>query len=210
MNARGIPTAAYQVLPKVGTPLARSDRGVPEVVYPHQGTPARSNRGTWSRVPPVRVPPGQVLRGRGVTEVGYPRSQVWPGVPEGLMGGTQSEVPPSGYPPSQVWWGDGYPRWGTPPGQVWWGVPEVRYPSGWTWPGYPPPPEMWTDRHLWKQYLTVVLRTRSVNIIFSNHFFFQIFWDWYCSLWCTLAREMDHRRVHKAYVYSHITTQNIK
>ena len=64
VNARGIPTTAYQVLhlfpevgypPSRGTPLARSDWGVPEVGYPlarsdggdpRWGTPsARSDRG---------------------------------------------------------------------------------------------------------------------------------------------------------------------
>ena len=30
-------------------------------------------------------------------------------------------------------------------------------------PWTPPPPQMLTDRHLWKQYLPVVLRTRAVN-----------------------------------------------
>ena len=71
-------------------------------------------------------------------------------------------VPPAGGypglgtpPPAEPGWGTPLARWGTPllaglgPG---WGNP----PPIWTWPGYPLP------RHLWKQYLTVVLRTRSV------------------------------------------------
>ena len=91
--------------PRQGTPLARSDGGVPKVGYPRQGTP-------W---------PG--LRG-------YPR---W-GTPQpGLMGG--------------------YLRWGTPQQ----GTP----PSG---PGRSTaPPQVWTDRHVSKHNLPVVLRTRSVK-----------------------------------------------
>ena len=64
VNARGIPTAAYQVLLRWGTrPPARSDRGVPKVGYP-----------------PVRVPPRPGLLG------GYPRWGIphWSTAPTGL------------------------------------------------------------------------------------------------------------------------------
>ena len=126
VNARGIPTAAYQVL-----------HLLPEVGYPP---------------PPHR--PG--LMGGG----GYPRWGILPAGPPSQVwwGGTWGGVPPSKGTSSQVWQGVsevGYPPAGYPLAGPGWGTP----PS-WTWPGYPP--KVWTDRHLWKQYLTVVLRTRSV------------------------------------------------
>ena len=144
MNARGIPTAAYQVLhllswPRWGTPPSgypppRSDGGVylrwgtlcpgPTGGYPRWGRsiPPRSNRGyPTSGMPPIG--PGQ---GGG----GYPTS------------GT----PCQGYPPPRsdrvyLRWGThtpplrsdgGYPRWGTPirvpPSRSDGGIPEVGYP----------------------------------------------------------------------------------
>ena len=98
VNARGIPTAAYQVLhllPKVGSPPLRQG-------YTHP--PARSDSG------------------------GYPR---WGNPPT-------RGTPPQHRSPSARSDG-GYPRWGTPPGR---GTP----PPAWTWPGYPPPPPVRTDR----------------------------------------------------------------
>ena len=86
----------------------------------------------------------------------------------------------------QVRWG--YPKWGTHEQ----GVPQARsdrgyprwvtsqqgYPLGWTWLGYSLPRpgrgtllgvdrqiDGWMDRHVWKHYLPVVLRTRSVKWI---------------------------------------------
>ena len=70
MNARGIPTAAYQVLhllsevgtPPTGYPPARTARG-----YPRWGTPLQG-----------RVPPSQVQWGGG-----YPRCRTpWQGTPQ--------------------------------------------------------------------------------------------------------------------------------
>ena len=85
VNARGIPTAAYQVLhlfPEVGYP---SGRGIP---------PARSDGG-----------------GGGVREVGYPPSMGYPPV-RSDQGGTQGGVlPRQGVPPQA---GPG-PGRGTPP-----------------------------------------------------------------------------------------------
>ena len=114
--------------------------GVPKVGYPQQGyLLARSDGTIWGGVPPSRVPP-------------------WPG----LMGGTPPQVP-------EARSDRGYLRWGTlPAGVPPEGVTPLAGPGwgtlpSWTWPGYPPP-EVWTDRRLWKQYLTFVLRTRSVNI----------------------------------------------
>ena len=82
---------------------------------------------------------------------GYPTSgtpcQTWPG-------GTPSPAGPGWVPPPPSWTWPGYP---SPPSWTWPG-----YPPGWTWPGYLPPRGV--DRHLWKQHLTVVLRTRSVKI----------------------------------------------
>ena len=120
--------------PPIRVPPAKSDRGVPEVGY----------------LPSVRVPPTQVWWGylRWGTPNGVPP---WPG----LTGGTWGGVPPPG------------PGWGTPPAWTWLG-----YPSCLDLVGVPPHPPVWTDRwmdgwmdrHVWKHYLPVVLRTRSVNI----------------------------------------------
>ena len=96
-------------------------------------------------------------------------------------GGVPSQVPPpggvSGYPPG------GYPvRY--PPG----GYP-VRYPPrggtrtprgvpGQVPPGGvpgPPLPPLWTDKHLWKQYLPVVLRTRAVKMWISSIVIWQVY-----------------------------------
>ena len=111
VNARGIPTTAYQVLlrwgiPPIGVPPGQVWRGV-----------------TWSGVPsPIGVPPGQVWW--GYLKWGTPH-QVWWGVPE--VG-----YPWLGYPPARS---DGRdtPWQGVPPGWTWLG-----YPPAWTWPGYRP------------------------------------------------------------------------
>ena len=82
---------------------------------------------------------------------------------------------PGGHPPS---WGtssccpDLARRGGTPGGCL-------------PWLGYPPPhldlarvpslPHVWTARHLWKQYLTVVLRTRSAKIGLVLSIFYKLF-----------------------------------
>ena len=134
MNARGIPTAAYQVL--LG--------GVP----PLQGTPSQ----VWWGVPEVStnpsiwIPPSQVWWGKGYWRWGTSTPHLGtPSPARSDPGGTRGGVPPIGVPASQVWggtWG-GVPPIRVPPGQVWQGVPEVGYPpSGyspaWTWLGYPP------------------------------------------------------------------------
>ena len=117
---------------------------------------------TRGGVSPLGVPPSQVQwRGNqgGVPRQGPP----WPG----LMGGTQGGDPLAGVPPGQVWW-RGYLRWGTP----WQGYPLAG--PGWGTPRLDMarvPPEVWTDRHLWKQYLTVVQRTWSVTIILWGHLY---------------------------------------
>ena len=113
-----------------------------------------------TRVPPrggtqVRVPPWggtQTPRGRGYPGLGTPPG-AW--VPPHLDLGTPPPqgglgTPPggSGYPP-----GGGTQTWVPPPGGVW--VP----PQGGTRTWVPP---LWTDKHLWKQYLPIVLRTRAV------------------------------------------------
>ena len=110
MNARGIPTAAYQVLLEVGypphqdTPLARSNRGVPKMGFPPLGyLLVRCHRGVPKVGFPIRVPP-----------IGYPPARsngVYP------MWGTPGQDTP--------WSKRGYRKGGTPhwvlPGQVRWG-----------------------------------------------------------------------------------------
>ena len=100
MNARGIPTAVYQVLPPSPAgypPGLTGGGGTWGGVPPGRGTPQPDLMGdTQGGVPPGR---GTPWHGRGTPSKGYPP---WPG----LMG-----VPEVGYPPAGM------------------GVPEVRYPS---------------------------------------------------------------------------------
>ena len=189
VNASGIPTAAYQVLHLLsctgGYPLpypplrggTPSLWGLPHLGYPHQ---------TWPGGTPSL--PG-----------GYPTSctphQTWPGGTPSLLGCTPPRVPPI----TPGWGGDitpargaseaGIPLAGVPPPPAGpgWATPLVGPgldTPGWTWLGYSTgwtwPPEVWTDRHLWKQYLTVVLRTRSLKITtrpFYKHFL-PNWWRW--------------------------------
>ena len=128
VNARGIPTAAYQVLHL----LSCTRWGTPPVGVPPWPDPMEGYL-RWGTL--VRYPPKPGLT-REVPKVGYgylyPRwgtpirvlHQPGPiggtrgGVPPSLVwGGTQGGVPPLGYPPAG-------PGWGTPP--------------AWTWPGYSP------------------------------------------------------------------------
>ena len=111
MNARGIQTAAFQVLHLLSC-TRWGTVGVPPA-------PARSDGGRWGGgggvirgvVPPIRIPPpvdGHVWW--GVPKVGYP-------------------LPPGQGTPSQVWRGDPLARSDR-------GVPGVGYPSGWGTPPY--------------------------------------------------------------------------
>ena len=137
VNARGIPTAAYQVLhllsctrwgypsrsgpmgggylscrtPSCGTPLARSDGGTRGEVPLCQGTPARSDGGVPEvGFTPIRVPHGQVRQG------------------------------------------------GT-----WGGVPPIGAPPGWLdLAGVHPHTQVWTDKQSETITFPLVLRTRSV------------------------------------------------
>ena len=149
VNARGLPTAAYQVLHLLSCTggWGTSCRGGG---YPYQGVPHPWPGGPG--VPPIWI------------WLGYPhprldRGTSW-GVPHPLMGwGSRDGVPSPGwtwwgtliwtwpgYPPSKAGWGyppplsrDGVP----PPSWTWLGVPPppnpgMGYPNSWTWPGYPP------------------------------------------------------------------------
>ena len=87
-------------------------------------------------------------------------------------GGTRT--PPGGVPgppkgvPGQVPPGGGYPD--PPRGGTQSGTP----PGGGT---RTPPPPLWTDKHLWKQYLPVVLRTRAVIKDITLHILGTVFYD---------------------------------
>ena len=154
VNARGIPTAVYQVLlggvppPHWGSPPGQAQPGG----YPRWGTPSQVWQGGYLRW----STPSQVWWGRGVPEVGVPPWLGYPPARSDREGGTQGGVSPWPVPTGGQ---GGYPRWGTP-SQVWWGreVPEVGYPlvgvplwPGLTGEGYPrwgtpiglPPGQVW-------------------------------------------------------------------
>ena len=131
--------------------------GYPDPVrYPPRGVPGPS------QVPPGGVP-SQVppLGGPGTPWGG---TQTPPGgTRSGPPGGYPVRYPPGGYPvryPPRGGTRSGPPRGGTrtPPG----GCTRSGTPPGGTRSGTPPPP-LWTDKHQWKQYLPVVLRTRAVT-----------------------------------------------
>ena len=99
VKARGIPTAAYQVLhllTEVGYPPPR--QGIPWLGYPHPGL--------TGGYPPVRVPPVQVWRGvpwpphRGTLPLGYHPWLDLAWVPPPPPPGPGLGTPP---PPPQVW-----------------------------------------------------------------------------------------------------------
>ena len=70
------------------------------------------------------------------------------------------------------WWGD--LPWATPHPDLAWGCLPWTGEEGYLpWLGYPLP-QGWTDRHLWKQYLQVVLRMRAVKICFRKSQFRQM------------------------------------
>ena len=169
VNARGIPTAAYQYSHVLSCPgrvsqvspshpdlAGGTPGGGPWLGYPPSWPGLRG--GTLGWAPPGWVPPGPDLAG------GYP------------LAGT----PLLGYPPILTYPGQVPPGWGTPlAGPDWstplparWGTPQLDLASTpHTGPGgvlNPPPPcgqtDGWMDRHVWKHYLPVILRTRSVNI----------------------------------------------
>ena len=127
MNARGIPTAAYQVL------YLLTEVGVPPLLgTPLLGTPWPGLMGdTQPQVPPVSYPsvgysPQPGLTGR-LPNLGYPH---WVPPSQVQQGGTQPQVPPLGtpcqlpplagpgrVPPPSVWTWLGTPIWtwlGTP------------------------------------------------------------------------------------------------
>ena len=116
VNARDIPSAAYQVLhllPEAGYPTPRQG-------YSQSGL---TGGGTWGGVPPSRGTP--TTR----SDRGYSRWDT-PG------GGTSHRSTPL------VRSDRGYPRWdtpgrGTPPSQIRWGIPKVGYPQPGLMGGYP-------------------------------------------------------------------------
>ena len=151
VNARGLPTVAYQVLLRWGIPPVG-------VSPPHWGTPQPGLRGYLRWGTPHQGTPGQILLG-GVPEVGYP--------PARSDGGTPIRVTPIGVSPSQVWRGT---QGGTllARGTPWQDLAGVPPPAAWTWLGYPPPTpgvDRQMDRQESKHNLPVVLRTRSVKIV---------------------------------------------
>ena len=131
---------------------ARCVANTPYVVL--TGYPPREGSGYPPGGVPSQVPPRGPGTPPGGYPVRYPRGS--PGTPPG---GTQSGTPgglgthPPGGVPGQVPGGVRVPPGGYP----------VRYPPGGT---RTPPPPLWTDKHLWKQYLPVVLRTRAVIMPF--------------------------------------------
>ena len=165
----GVPEVGY---PPAGVPPGQVWQGGPEVGTPRQGYPPQPGLMGYPRW----GTPGRDTSPLARSDGGYPR---W-GTPHrgtpwlGLTGGgTWGGVPPSRGTPlarsDEGTWGGVSPAGGTP---------------GWTCLGYNPPPptgldlarvpppplwiDRWMDRHMWKNYLPVVLRTRSVIIDFSS------------------------------------------
>ena len=130
VNARGIPTAAYQVLhlllevgyPPAGVlPPGQSNGGYPRWGTPQPGLMEGSTQGG---VPPGRGTPQSGLM--GVPKVGTPsRGTPWPG----LVGGTWGGYPLAGEPPPPPG-----PGLGTPPSGPGRGTPPPRcgQTDGWT------------------------------------------------------------------------------
>ena len=137
VNARGIPTAAYQVL-FGGVPPIRVPPGqVWPGGYLRWGTPCQGTPGQvwWGGYPRWGTP---IRPGWGDTRGGVPSIGV--ASQPGLTGGTQGEVPPT-------WTWLGYPQLdlaGVPPTWIWLGYPPrldlARVPPTWSWLGYPPSP----------------------------------------------------------------------
>ena len=138
VNARGIPTAAYQVL-HLGYPSGQVRWGYPRWGTPWQEYPQARSDGGGTR---GEVPPGQV-------RWGYPRwGTPWQEYPQARSDGGVPEVRyPSGRgtPPARSDRGPevGYPRQGTPSAGPCLGTLQAGPGRGTL-----PPPEMWTDRHL--------------------------------------------------------------
>ena len=128
-------------------PIVTWPGGAPGGYPPGWGT--RPPLVTWSGGYPRWVPPGWGTPHcdlvREVTLGGHPLA--WVPHPRSDGGDTRGRYSQQGYPSSWTWLG---------------------YPPGWTWLGYTPcvDREMneWMDRHVWKHYPPVVLRTRSVKI----------------------------------------------
>ena len=179
MNARGIPTVAYQVLhllsctwggvpPGGGTPSLDGgtlslDRG-----YPHPaldgGYPIPARLVTPSQVPPLAWPDQGVLHP-------YPGGTPWLGYPHRTWLGTPYQTQ-LGYPPIRPGQGTPIrPGWGVPPSDLD-GVPPIQ-----GWMGVAPWLDLTgvslhgqTDRHVSKHNLPVVLRTRSVTSKLVQYF----------------------------------------
>ena len=118
--------------------------------------------GTQGTPPDLRWGTPPDLRWGTPSDLRWGTPQTWDGVPPRTWDGVPPR-PEMGYPPYlDLGWGTplpgpgmGHPPyldlgWGTPPTQTWDGVS---------------PPEMLRDRHLWKQYLPVILRMRVVIIL---------------------------------------------
>ena len=166
--------------PTLGTPHLDLARGYP---IPVGGTPPQvtPHPDLTRRYP---IPAG------GHPTSGNPHHYLARGVPHpcwGVGGVPQVRHPPSGPSCGTLLSG---PGWGTPPCQTWLGYSPypirtwlgtpclglARVPPAMTWPGYPPsgpdqgtPPFRCrqTDRHVSKHDLPVILRKRSVIILWS-------------------------------------------
>ena len=155
VNARGILTAAYQVLHLLSCMGGTPYQGVALLGVPHLG-----------------YPPSDLARGVphpcwGVSHLGYPPSDLAKGVPHPCWGVPHLRYPQSdlaGVPPQLDLAGVPPPQQGDLAGWTWLGYPPPSwtwpgYPPGWTWLGYPPPPwtdrwtDGWMDRHVSKHNL---------------------------------------------------------
>ena len=112
---------------------------------------------SYAALSPDRGVPHPVLDG------GIPHLVLVQGVSHPVLdGGTPSwpgQAVPQGSPHLDLGWSTPHPDlgWGTSPVQTWDGVPSqsrpgIGYPLSWTGMGHLPP-QVWTDRHVWKHYL---------------------------------------------------------
>ena len=153
-----------------------TDRGVSSTLsfvlpggYPRQVPPGWGTSLSWPNWGgyPRQAPPGWGTPHPDLTR-GYPGwASPWLGYPHPDLARGYPGRCPLAWVPLPSWPVQGVLRAGTPLAEVlplvltWLGVSRAGAPLAGV------PPKVWTDRHLGKQYLTVVLRKRSVKMLLT-------------------------------------------